>query len=90
MSLAAGIPFDVTVLYLGRCTDCRLFRTAAPITCDAGIGGTAIEWATAERTINPAPEAWHYCREYKSPIAARDTWIVPEAAPANLSNFSDF
>lgn len=78
MSLAAGIPFDVTVLYLGRCQDCNRFRTSAgQVTCDAGIGGTVIEWATAERTISPSPEVWHYCREYKSQIPARDTWVCP-------------
>ena len=77
----AGVPLNMTVLKLGRCTDCKRFSQAqgGDHVCASMIGGTRVNWGTGVCTCEPQPEAWHYCRDYIGP-SADDVFTLPGQA----------
>ena len=75
---------NVTILKHCRCADCRLFRRVGnDFICDAGIGGTAVVWATGRRFCEPAPDAWQYCAGYDGPQIGDDVWVWPKATESS-------
>lgn len=55
---------DIMTMNAVRCIDCRQLKNQRR--CDAGIGGTWIEFATGRQICCPPIDQWHYCIAYEA------------------------